>query len=314
MVQVALESTGDYWKPVFNLLEESYEVVLVNAQHVKKVPGRKTDVSDAEWLAELMLPGLLRGSFIPAKPQRVLRELTRYRTTQVRARAQTVNRIEKLLEGTTIKLSSVVSTLTGVSATAILRELAAGADDPQALAELAKGRLRNKLEELEAALTGSVEEHQRFILALQLEPIDNLDAQIARLSQRIIHHLEQMPPPPYTRWCCVRDSGAATGHRHELAGGGDLTGHHPRRGSAGGGSHPGRNRARYAPVPYRRRSGLVGWLRTGQSSEWRETLFRAHHQRQPRDSGHSHPGRVGRVTDQRYLPQSALSSLGSPPR
>lgn len=196
VVQVALESTGDYWKPVFNLLEESYEVVLVNAQHVKKVPGRKTDVSDAEWLAELQLHGLLRASFIPAKPQRVLRELTRYRTTQVRARVRIVNRIEKLLEGTNIKLSSVVSDLTGVSATAILRELAAGADDPQALAELAKGRLRNKLEELEAALTGSVEEHQRFILALQLEHIDTLDEQIARLSQRIIQHLEQMPDNP----------------------------------------------------------------------------------------------------------------------
>lgn len=196
VAQVALESTGDYWKPVFNLLEESYEVVLVNAQHVKKVPGRKTDVSDAEWLAELLLHGLLRASFIPAKPQRVLRELTRYRTTQVRARAHMVNRIEKLLEGTNIKLSSVVSDLTGVSATAILRELAAGADDPQALAELAKGRLRNKLEELEAALTGTVEEHQRFILALQLEYIDSLDEQIARLSQRIIQHLEQMPPIP----------------------------------------------------------------------------------------------------------------------
>ena len=108
--EVALESTADYWKPVFNLLEEGFEVVLVNAQHVKKVPGRKTDATDAEWLAELMLHGLLKASFIPPKPQRELRELTRYRTTVVRERVRIVNRVEKLLESTNIKLSSVVIT------------------------------------------------------------------------------------------------------------------------------------------------------------------------------------------------------------
>lgn len=110
---VAMESTADYWKPVFNILEEGFEVVLVNAQHVKKVPGRKTDASDAEWLAELMLHGLLRASFIPAKPQRVLRELTRYRSTLVRERARVVNRVQKLLEGANIKLSSVVTDVRG---------------------------------------------------------------------------------------------------------------------------------------------------------------------------------------------------------
>ena len=126
--QVALESTADYWKPVFNILEEGFEVVLVNAQHVKKVPGRKTDASDAEWLAELMLHGLLKASFIPAKPQRELRELTRYRTTVVRERARIVNRVEKLLESTNIKLSSVVTDVMGVSARAMLTELAGGGD------------------------------------------------------------------------------------------------------------------------------------------------------------------------------------------
>lgn len=193
--QVAIESTADYWKPVFNILEDGFEVVLVNAQHVKKVPGRKTDASDAEWLAELMLHGLLRASFIPPKPQRVLRELTRYRTTLVRERGRVVNRVEKLLESTNIKLSSVVTDVMGVSAKAMLTELAAGASDPHALAELAKGRLRNKLKALEAALTGTVEAHQRFILAQQLGHIDFLDEQIEALSQQISHQLAQMAPP-----------------------------------------------------------------------------------------------------------------------
>jgi transposase len=193
--QVALESTADYWKPVFNILEEGFEVVLVNSQHVKKVPGRKTDASDAEWLAELMLHGLLKASFIPPKPQRELRELTRYRTTVVRERARLVNRVEKLLESTNIKLSSVVTDVMGVSAKAMLSELAAGATDPQVLAELAKGRLRNKKQALEAALTGTVGKHQRFILAQQLSHIDFLDEQIEALSQQISHHLQQMASP-----------------------------------------------------------------------------------------------------------------------
>jgi transposase len=194
--QVALESTADYWKPVFNILEEEFEIVLVNAHHVKKVPGRKTDASDAEWLAELMLHGLLKASFIPPKPQRVLRELTRYRTTLVRERARLVNRVEKLLESTNIKLSSVVTDVMGVSAKAMLTELAAGATDPHALAELAKGRLRKKMTALQAALTGTVAEHQRFILAQQLGHIDFLDEQIEALSQEISRHLEGMGRPP----------------------------------------------------------------------------------------------------------------------
>jgi transposase len=193
--QITIESTADYWKPVFNILEDGFETVLVNAQHVKKVPGRKTDASDAEWLAELMLHGLLRASFIPPKPQRVLRELTRYRTTLVRERARVVNRVEKLLESTNIKLSSVVTDVMGVSAKAMLTELAAGATDPQALAELAKGRLRKKIKTLETALTGTVDEHHRFILAQQLGHIDFLDEQIEAMSQQISQHLEQMAGP-----------------------------------------------------------------------------------------------------------------------
>ena len=130
--QVALESTGDYWKPVYNLLEEDFEVWVVNAQHVKRVPGRKTDASDAEWLAELLAYGLLQPSFIPPKPQRALRELTRYRTRLIQERSRLVNRVQKLLEGANIKLASVATDLQGVSARAILAELAAGNTDAEA--------------------------------------------------------------------------------------------------------------------------------------------------------------------------------------
>ena len=194
--QVAMESTGDYWKPVYNLLEGNVEVWLVNARHVKKVPGRKTDASDAEWLAELMLHGLLRASFIPPKGQRVLRELTRYRSTLVKERARIVNRVQKGLEGANIKLSSVVSDVMGVSARAMLRALAEGHQDSQALAELAKGRLRNKIADLEEALTGLVEPHHRFILAQQLAHIDFLDQQIETLSAEISQQLQRMSQPP----------------------------------------------------------------------------------------------------------------------
>ena len=202
---VAMESTADYWKPVYNLLEGDFEVWLVNAQHVQKVAGRKTDATDAEWLAELMLHGLLKASFIPAKPQRVLRELTRYRSTLVRERARVVNRVEKLLESTNIKLTSVVSDVMGVSARAMLAELVQGSTDPQALAQLARGRLRQKLKALEAALVGVVEPHHRFILAQQLGHIDFLDEQIETLSAEIGRQLERMSQPGPTDGSALPD-------------------------------------------------------------------------------------------------------------
>ncbi len=194
--QVALESTGDYWKPVYNLLEEDFEVWVVNAQHVKRVPGRKTDASDAEWLAELLAYGLLQPSFIPPKPQRALRELTRYRTRLIQERSRLVNRVQKLLEGANIKLASVATDLQGVSARAILAELAAGNTDAEALAELARGRLRNKIPELERALTGKVEPHHRFLLSQQLEHIDFLDEQVAEIEAEIERQLKAMSPLP----------------------------------------------------------------------------------------------------------------------
>jgi transposase len=168
VTHVVMESTGDYWKPVFNLLEGNFEVLLVNAQHVKHVPGRKTDVQDAEWLAELLSYGLLKPSFIPAKPQRDLRDLTRYRTNLVEERARMVNRVQKLLETANIKLASVATDVLGVSGRRMLAALVAGENDAAVMAELAKGRLRTKMPELQKALTGVVDDHHRFLLAQQL--------------------------------------------------------------------------------------------------------------------------------------------------
>ena len=138
---VAMESTGVYWKPVYNLLEDEFTVMVVNAAHIKRVPGRKTDVTDAQWTAQLLQHGLLRPSFIPDRPQRELRELTRYRRSLIEERSRQANRIQKLLEGANIKLSSVATDVLGVSGRAMLAALAAGEEDPQTLAQLAKGRL-----------------------------------------------------------------------------------------------------------------------------------------------------------------------------
>ena len=185
----ALESTGVYWKPIHNLLETELEVLLINAQHIKAIPGRKTDVKDAEWIADLLQHGLLRASFIPPRPQRELRELTRYRASLVGERARLVNRIQKILEDTNIKLDAVVTDITGVSARAILNALLAGQTDPHQLASLARGRLRKKKEQLEEAVQGTLKDHHRFLLANQLRHLDLLDQQIANFDREIAHRV-----------------------------------------------------------------------------------------------------------------------------
>jgi transposase len=159
-----MERTGDDWKPVFNRLEGSVEVLLVNAPHVNAVPGRQTDVKDAAWLAELLPHGLLRASCIPPVAQRERRDLTRYRSTCIRERTTLVNRVQKLLEDAHIKLAAVASDIMGVSGRAILAALLAGHADPHALADLAKGRLRSKRDQLAKALDGRVTVHQRLVL------------------------------------------------------------------------------------------------------------------------------------------------------
>jgi transposase len=193
---VAMESTGDFWKPVYNVLEGAFELLVVNAKHVKHVPGRKTDVTDSEWLAELMMHGLLKASFIPPKPQRALRDLTRYRRTVIEERTRLVNRVQKLLEGANIKLSSVATDIMGVSARAMLAGIAAGQTDTALMADLARGRLRNKIPELEKALTGFVQPHHRFLLAQQLAHIDFLNEEIEQLNTEIGRQLDSTSRPP----------------------------------------------------------------------------------------------------------------------
>ncbi|GMA64930.1 IS110 family transposase [Alicyclobacillus fastidiosus] len=183
---VAMESTGVFWKPIFNLLEDrDLEALVVNAQHIKQVPGRKTDVRDAEWIADLLRHGLLKGSYIPDRNQRELRELVRYRKSLVRERANEVNRLQKVLEGANIKLASVASDVVGVSGRAILTELIGGKMDESRLKEIVKGRLRNKTAELKRALHGVVRPHQQMMLAVQLRHIDHLDELIEEVSAEI---------------------------------------------------------------------------------------------------------------------------------
>ncbi len=189
VTHVAMESTGIYWRPIWNLLEEQFTLLLVNAQHLKAVPGRKTDVKDAEWLAELLRHGLVRGSYVPERPQRELRELTRYRTQLVRTRTAEVNRLQQTLEGANIKLAAVASDIRGQSARAMLEALVAGDADAAALAQLAQGRLREKIPQLEQALTGRFGPHQRFLVAEHLAHIDYLEASIERVSAEIAERL-----------------------------------------------------------------------------------------------------------------------------
>ncbi len=193
VTQITMESTGVYWRPVFNLLEdEERTITLVNAQHLKAVPGHKTDVKDSEWLADLLRHGLVKASFIPPAPIRELRELTRARKTLVQQRANAVNRVHKLLEGANIKLASVASNILGKSGRAMLDAMVAGETDLDALAALAYGQLRKKRVELRRALDGRLAAHQRLLLAQLLAQIDFLTDQIAHLVDAIADRLTPM--------------------------------------------------------------------------------------------------------------------------
>src|SRR5215218_872588 len=182
VTHVAMEATGVYWKPVYYLLEDDFELWLVNAQHVKNVPGRKTDVQDAQWLCQLLEHGLLGPSFVPPKPMRELRDLTRYRKSLVWERPREANRLQKLLEDANIKLGDVASDVLGASGKAMLRALCAGDSDPQALAELAKGKLRAKLPALGAALAGRFRAHHALLVSHLLSHIEYLDRTADRCS------------------------------------------------------------------------------------------------------------------------------------
>jgi len=197
---VVMEATGVYWKPFYFVLEDGLEVMLVNARHVKNVPGRKTDVSDAQWLAQLGAHGLVRGSFVPPEPIRQLRDLTRARTRLTGERSREVQRLEKFLEDAGIKLSSVSSDIMGVSGRAMLEALISGVDDPTGppdptvLADLAKRRLRSKIPALVEALTGRFTEHHAFLVRLHLDQVDRLTAALDALAARIEAHIAPFRP------------------------------------------------------------------------------------------------------------------------
>ncbi|HET9859630.1 MAG TPA: IS110 family transposase, partial [Nocardioidaceae bacterium] len=188
---VVMEATSDYWKPFYYLLEDcDFEVMLVNARHVKNIPGRKSDVSDAAWLAQLGAHGLVRGSFVPPAPIRQLRDLTRTRTAITRERSREAQRLEKLLEDAGIKLSSVASDITGVSARAMLEAMVCGERDPQVLAEFAQRRLRPKIPALVEALTGRFTEHHAFLTRMHLDLMDRHTQAIDELTERIEQVIE----------------------------------------------------------------------------------------------------------------------------
>jgi transposase len=206
---VAMESTGVYWKPVYNLLEAAeFEPMVVNAQHIKAVPGRKSDVRDAEWIAELLRHGLVRPSFIPGREQRELRELVRYRRSVVEERAREANRLQKVLEGANIKLASVASDVLGRSGRDMLKAICEGTEDPAALAALARGSLKAKSEQLKEALRGLVGSHQRFILAEQLTHIAELEARLERLNAEIEARLA-----PFASSIVLLETIPGVGHR-----------------------------------------------------------------------------------------------------
>jgi transposase len=186
---VAMESSGIYWRPVFNLLEEGRTIILVNAQHMKAVPGRKTDVKDADWIADLLRHGLLKASFIPSKPTRDLRDLVRYRKTLVQERAQEVNRLQKVLETANIKLSSVVSNVMGKSGQRMVAAMVEGISDAEALADLARGTLRHKIPQLQQALQGQIESHHRVLLGQIFAHMSYLEDSIHRLQLEIDQRL-----------------------------------------------------------------------------------------------------------------------------
>lgn len=191
VTHVAMESTGVYWRPIYQVLEGHFELLVANAQHIHRMPGRKTDMTDAEWVADLLRHGLIVPSFVPPQGQRDLRELTRHRSNTTARRAQCINELHRTLEGTNIKLSSVATDITGVSATEMLQQLVAGQNDPGVLAELARGVLRKKIPQLRRALQGVVRPHHQLILSQLLADIEMFDEQVRGLDAEIAQRLIQ---------------------------------------------------------------------------------------------------------------------------
>jgi transposase len=207
---VAMESTGEFWKPIYNLFEGQIEILLVNAQHIKAVPGRKTDVKDAEWIGDLLRHGLLRASFVPPRPQRDLRALTRQRSELVEERSRVINRLQKVLEDANIKLASVATDVTGVSARAMLKGLIAGETDAEILAGEARGRMRGKHDALVEALTGRVRAPHRFLLETHLAHLDFLTEQIGGFDREIDRQIHLDPKEVVNRSAGTGSDGEGT--------------------------------------------------------------------------------------------------------
>ncbi|RLD54280.1 MAG: IS110 family transposase [Bacteroidetes bacterium] len=190
VTHIAMESTGVYWKPLYNILEEDFEIILVNARHIKNVPGRKTDKKDSKWIAKLLLSGLLKGSFIPPKPIRELRDLTRYRRKIVGQVSSEKNRLQKILEDANIKLSSVVSNMSGATATKIINAMISGEEDIEKLARFRHGKMQVNREDLKAALKGKLTAHHKFMLTTIKESIEDKEKLIEKLDEKIAEHLK----------------------------------------------------------------------------------------------------------------------------
>jgi transposase len=209
VTHVAMESTGVYWRPIWNVLEDHFELLLCNAKQVKQVPGRKTDVRDCEWLAKLLQHGLLSPSFVPERELRDLRDLTRYRVKLVGQQTAEANRVQALLEDANIKLGDVASDVLGASGRAMLKAMVAGETDPAKLANLAKKSLRTKIPQLKKALAGKLTDHHRFLLAMHLEAVHTVEAGIAKLDGRIAELTGQNPTPPTHDGSSSEDSSLA---------------------------------------------------------------------------------------------------------
>ena len=190
ITHVAMESTGVYWKPIFNILEADFEIILVNARHIKNVPGHKTDKKDSKWIAKLLLSGLLKGSFIPPKPIRELRDLTRYRRKIVGQVAAEKNRLQKILEDANIKLSSVLSNMSGATATKIINAMIDGEDNIEELLKFRHGKMQTSKEDLASALKGKLTEHHKFMLRTIKESIQEKEKLIEKLDTRVEEHLK----------------------------------------------------------------------------------------------------------------------------
>lgn len=191
ITHIAMESTGVYWKPVYNVMEEDFEVILVNARHIKNVPGHKTDKKDSKWIAKLLLSGLLKGSFIPPKPTRELRDLTRYRRKMVGSIASEKNRLQKIMEDANIKLSSVVSNMSGAVATKIIEAMLKGEEDINVLVKFHHGKMRASKEELAASLKGFLSDHHRFMLGMIKESMKDKEKIVEKLDKKIEEHLKE---------------------------------------------------------------------------------------------------------------------------